>query len=291
MNTLFVTAGPIEWGSSRMRAWWVAPYMKNARVMLWDEFTKADQMPAADAYIFQKNANAAVCARILEEGKQAWWDVCDPAWWWEPAMVDAIASNVTGVVASNHPLGMDFQEWSGMECHMIPDRLELAHFPKRREHQAARPVRLIWYGVAVNRIALYAALANLERLVANGHSIELTIFDDRPDASFRMTNMFPIYQVQWRLEQENEIIASHDIALLPPYPGAWGEVKSNNKRLTAVACGLPVTTGTDYRDLEALVEDHEARGQMAAECAIDFDRLHLVAWSARDWERLLEQAR
>ena len=115
-------------------------------------------------------------------------------------------------------------------------------------------MRFIWYGLAVNRVALFYGLVNLERLAANGHKIELTIMDDRPDQSWRVTDYFPIAHVQWRLEQENEIIANHDVAFLPPYPGPWGKVKSNNKTLTAWACGLPALSTHEYNDYEVLMD-------------------------------------
>jgi hypothetical protein len=104
-----------------------------------------------------------------------------------------------------------------------------------------------------NRMAIWGAVPNLERLVASGYPIELTVCDDRPDVEWQITQAFPMYNVRWSLEKENQILSNHDIALLPPYPGPWGQVKSNNKKLTAYACGLPAVSGFDYDELVLLM--------------------------------------
>lgn len=285
MNICFITAGPIEWASSRMRAYWVAEALDERGH---DCYTyNANGMPSEpkefEAFIWQKSVNLD----FIKANPQArhYWDVCDPSWWWQPNECREIAGHMTAVVASSQALADDFNEWYGEDKAVcIPDRLKLSHFHTQRQHSDVSPVRLIWFGIAANRVALWGARANLERLVANGHKIELTIFDDRPDVPFRMSDMFPIYHVQWELSKEVEILASHDIALLPPYPGPWGKVKSNNKALTAVSCGLPYETGNDYELLESLVSYPAARGWEAAESV---KGMLDVTQSAIEWEALL----
>jgi hypothetical protein len=282
-KTLFVASGPVTWASARMRCHWPAQFMQDAQVVTGGEHNSID----AQNVIFQKIFDGDYAKIQRRIGRKVFWDVCDPAWWWSSDACREILRNVDGVVCSSEALQADFDQWSlgVVPSYTIPDRLELDHFPLQRQHQDVTPVRLIWFGLAVNRHALLGALTNLERLVCNGYPIALTILDDRPDQVW--TNpYFPIYHAQWSLERENEIIASHDIAILPPYPGPWGTVKSNNKRLTAWACGLPVTDGFDYERLE------EAMG-------VDFRRVVGAAgresveqnWtadlSARDWEAIL----
>lgn len=280
MNICFVAAGPIEWGSSRMRAWWVAEEM-GADCVQFGQPIKPDY----DAYIWQKSVNLETI-KLLPHARH-YWDVCDPSWWWQPDECGEIAAHMTAVVASSQALADDFNEWYGRDVAIcIPDRLKLSHFHMQRQHADVSPVRLIWFGVAVNRIALYGAIANLERLVANGHKIELTICDDRPDVRFPISQDFPIYHTQWTLHSEVDTLASHDIALLPPYPGAWGRVKSNNKELTAVSCGLPMWDGQRYDTGvsfmgEILRERQAAGGQRAVK------GLYTVDKSAAEWEALL----
>jgi hypothetical protein len=279
MKVCFIAAGPIEWGSSRMRAYWVAEHMQDATVI-----QVGEALPDADVYIWQKTVNTEQIASM--PNARHYWDVCDPSWWWQPEECREIADLMDGIVASSQALADDFNEWYEEETAVcIPDRLNPDHFPKKRQHQNTDPVRFIWFGVAVNRIALFGAMANMERLVANGHNIELTIMDDRPDIPAQFTNKFPVYHVRWELDKENEILASHDIALLPPYPGAWGKVKSNNKTITAGLCELPVTKGVDYKVMQAyMVTEHRK------EAAHEYHNLVnglTVDRSAREWEALL----
>ena len=136
-------------------------------------------------------------------------------------------------------------------------------------------------------MAIFGALANLERLAANGHSIALTIYDDQPQNRWTFTDSFPVYYTQWRLDQENEVIASHDIALLPPYPGPWGKVKSNNKELTAWACGLPATDGQDYVEMCDLVALSSKRQIEADRGYEEVKAAYTVDKSADEWKELL----
>ena len=130
------------------------------------------------------------------------------------------------------------------------------------------------------------SLAALDRLKANGVTFSLTIFDDQPQQIWKAG--FPIYHVDWNIEQENEILASHDIALLPPYPGAWGKVKSNNKPLTAWACGLPVANGENYHHLYELATRVTCREISAMEGMKALKKEYTIDKSVEQWKGLLK---
>lgn len=278
----FVTAGPSKWASSRMRGQWIADRLDNAIV------ASADQpLPDADVYIWIKGFDLD----IIKERKEARhiWDVCDPIWWWHPRECWEMAHTVSTIVASNPALAFDFRSWCGKEPLVIPDRLLLDHYPLKRKHVHADPVRYIWYGAAQNRIGLFGVIASLERLAANGVKLQLTICDDNPKDRWGLTDMFPIYHADWSVEKENEIISAHDIALVPPYPGAWGLVKSNNKSLTAWACGLPATDGMDYDSLARLATETEYR---KSEAKAGFDLLktsYRIEQSVKEWKAIINE--
>ena len=96
MRVVFVAAGPIEWGSSRMRCYWVAPYMKDATVV---QYGKGELPLGADVYIWQKQADIGVIDSLYNA--LHYWDVCDPMWWFSPDECVGIARRMDGVVASN----------------------------------------------------------------------------------------------------------------------------------------------------------------------------------------------
>lgn len=277
MNVVFVAAGPYSWGSSRMRAYWVAEKMGATVVQF------GQPLPDADVYVWQKSFDIEFIK--AHQDKRHYWDVCDPIWWFSPGEVEALVHRIDGVVCSSWALADDLRAWSDYKDLLIitiPDRLDLAHFPIKHQHGDGDTIRFIWYGVAVNRVSLHGALTNLARLTANGYQIELTLFDDRPDLQIGKFD-FPVYHVRWDVDTENAVISAHDIALLPPYPGPWGKVKSDNKYRTALACGLPYTTGLSYKELEMLISDFKQRQYFVDSRSVDgYD----VTKSAEEWIEL-----
>lgn len=291
MNSVcFIASGPIEWGSSRMRAYWPARYIPDSTVV-----TMADAqqrgVPDAGVYVFQKLVDPVLIAGLRAMGKIVVWDVCDPAWWFDrPGAIEAV-NNADWIVASNIPLAVDLVAWcaaNGTEADgkttVIPDRVELSHFAPRPRYVPGDPVKLIWYGIAVNRIALFAAVVNLIRWRVDGHDISLTIFDDAPDVRFPdLDAILPVTYERWTLDTEAETLAAHHIALLPPYPGPWGKVKSNNRAVTGLAAGLQVITGESYYDLPNAINAMEAGHDRREYVAANYN----VEQSARQWMDLI----
>jgi len=280
-NFVFILPGSEKWASSRIRGFWPARYLKKSRCLI------NQGVPQSEVYIWAKVFDLS---KLQALPGLHFWDVCDPSWWFKPQEIRPALQYFDGFVASNEGLRQEFENWSGCKCHLIPDRLELSHYPRRKVHNYADPVRLIWYGAYQNRMSLFGALANIERLRANGYNVELTIFDDRPQEALTMLTA-PVYHISWELEKENEIIASHDIALLPKYPGAWGKVKSNNKVLTAWACGLPATDGEDYEWMSNLCAQSALRQQEADRRIEELKSNYDIRQSAEDWAKLIEEYR
>ena len=283
LEVCFILPGPPKWASSRLRAIWISKYIDHSAVV-----QLGGEIPEAKAYIWIKTVHPQVFEGLrTQTGARQYWDLCDPVWWWEPQGVKWLAPKMDGVIASTRELADDFEENNGVKCGVIPDRLELEHYPIQKKHQRQTPIRFIWFGASQNRISLFAAAANLDRLVANGIPVELTIFDDQPGSVWQISDKFPIYYVNWALETENQVIASHDIALLPPYPGPWGKLKSNNKNLTAWACGLPTTDAQDYGkllDLATLTGERERQAKQGMQLVkVEYD----IRKSAREWEAVI----
>jgi hypothetical protein len=246
------------------------------------------EKPKADVYIWCKIANLDEMKAQKANGAKVVWDLCDPVHWWSPGKARQIMGEVDHIVCSNQALAYDTSLFSGMKVDTIADRIELEHYPVMRKHERVDPVRFIWYGAGQNRFTLLGALANLERLVSNGINIELTVYDDRPDNILRVTDSFPVYHTKWELRNENKVIAAHDIAILPDYPGAWGKVKSNNKMLTAWACGVPVSSGELYEPLyhlASITQDRRDQAENGYKLLVDkYD----VRQSAVEWKELLK---
>lgn len=286
-KTLFIASGPASWASSRIRCFWPAVHM-DADVVVWD-FPKPMEFSADyETYIWQKYGNPETQSQLLDAGKQVWIDHCDPMWWFsnQTFMRDTF-ENATGAVFSSEELRQDFLQWWGKDynAHTIKDRLDLSHYSHKKSHHWTKPVRFIWYGITQNRVSLSGAWANLSRLKVMGHQVTLTIFDNRPDIRITEQDSIPILYSTWELDKEPPMIAGYDVALLPPFPGPWGKVKSNNKNLTASACNVPYVDGHDWEEMLRMM-DHKERAKLA-EMQSAIIPEHDVKISAEEWEALL----
>lgn len=285
-SVLFVTPGPITWASSRFRAHWVAECMDNAEVTDWNYPYRTS---GRDAVVFVKVAAPEIAQDLRENGVKTVWDICDPVHWFNPKEAREMADAVDYITASNSGLAKDFSGWyyrGGRHAMVIPDRMKLAHYPIQREHRRVDIVRFIWFGARQNRHALIGCVPTLARLMANGVNLSVTIYDDTPEEAWQLENI-PTLHGRWNLKQENATIAAHDIALLPPYPGAWGALKSNNKHLTAWACGLPVWDGIDYVHGYELATKANLRKLESDNGLAELRSGYLVEQSARELEHML----
>ena len=283
MSILFIPPGTPQTASARFRAYWVAEYMPDTKVIPCDQVTQAD-IDEADVLIWGK-----MLVQFDYHGQRMFWDICDPVHWFNPQVETRQWTDVCEkVITSSDGLTEDFNAWYGSEKAVtIPDRLKLEHYPKQRSHVHVDPIRLLWFGNNGNRWPLIAAMGDLIRLSYCGVRAELTICDDNPKDVWRVAE-FPIYMVRWSLDTENNIYSSHDLAILPPMGGRQGLCKSNNKTITAWANGLPVFDGRESFDwLMRLCTEAELRQQVAFENYTNLERFWQVEKSAQEWMELI----
>lgn len=285
-NVLFITPGPIQWASSRYRAYWIAEQMENAQVFPIQQLARGGNVEKPDYAIFIKATNEALATQLNEIGAEIIWDICDPVHWFSPETSKRFLKFASRITASNIGLAEDLRSWSKRDVKVIPDRMKLEHYKIKRNHIDTTPIRFIWYGASQNRGSAVGSMANIERLNANGIPVEVTILDDAPSHQWR-SDGFTLYHKEWELEKENRIIAAHDIALTPPYPGPWGNLKSNNKQVTAWACGLPTTDGYDYEEVRALASSATYRKRIADKYGKVVEEYYDVRKSARELEEFL----
>lgn len=287
MKVLFLTVGDYTWASSRYRSYWPAAMWEDADAM---QFKPGGQIPDDyDVYIWMKTGNVSEMARLKAGGKINIVEVCDPNWWFEPEVARQIFDQCHALVGATDAAVIDALEWYGQDIpsFVIPDRLHIDHYTERRVHQDVSPVRFVWYGVAANRVSLFGAVDALKRLHACGVPFELTILDNMPEQPWGFGPEIPVYHARWTIDTECQILAAHDIALLPPYPGPWGKLKSNNKQLTAWACDLPVATAQDWKALYRLATDWQYRQLVADDNRLELESYWHTAVTVRQWQFVL----
>ena len=284
-STCFILPGPDHWASSRIRGIWPAKFMPDATTAV-----IGSKLPEADTYIWVKSFNPDLVRQYKQVGKRNYLDFCDPAWWWAPSQIRHALDDVDHVICSCQAIANDFQQEFDYKPLIIRDRMWLPHFDKQHTHKPidrGQPVRFIWYGGGQNRHSLLGAMGYFERLVSNGVQISLTIMDDKPREYWEITDLFPVSNIKWELAKEVEVIAAHDIAMLPPYPGPWGRLKTNNKALHAWACNVAVSDGMDWPYLWQLATSTEFRTHAAAAGRRMVETDYNVEQSAAEWLEVL----
>lgn len=233
-------------GSSRIRARWVAKY--------WDEASEYQLGEYADVMIFQK----------------AWWekmvyefpgikifDICDPDWFESIRPHFSVMSACDAVTTSTQPLADYIKKiLPDMRVKCIPDRVDLEEHAVsegiKNSWAADKAKTIVWFGYSHN---FHVVEKTLDLLMK--HGLRLTVISDQNLRLMAGYEALKIHNVKYNYETVHDIIARHDLALLPENPTFKGEFKSNNKDLTAMALGVPVVKLPE--DLERLMSSEERK--------------------------------
>jgi hypothetical protein len=263
--------------SPRIRAAWPAKYWDGAEV--WN----GTQAPGDfDVLIFQKaylTPQSQQIARRYDALKIA--DLCDPEHL-ETAKKLRLANHLDQMDACVVPTEA-LAEWFGkwLPTFVIPDRLDLeAHEVRGEDWEPYYPgqVGVCWLGGWQNYAALETMLPLLHTL-----GLPLVTISDRPYPNVPF--------VRWEsVEQANAWIKRFDVVLNPQPPAGRFQYKSNNKSLTAWACGVPVAH--DARELYELLDLSPAeRFALGQEQRREVEALWDVRLSVREWQAVIEIVR
>ncbi len=285
---VFVAPGPITFASARLRAFWLEPYL-DCIIAEPDDQGRFEIPSDARAYVFSKALNHDGMRHLRDNGALIFWDCCDPVWWFGDH--SETVKTIHAATFSNDALRSDFvRTFPGVKTYTIPDRLELSHYDQQREHKERSFLRLIWFGLWYNRFPIYGALSALERARKMfNFDFSLTICDDRPDKPLEYETDVPITYQRWKLDEEARTLAAHDLAILPPYPPPWGELKSNNKTLSAWAAGLPVTKCYQFERFLALMRNSELRESEKRHNLKVLKEHFDIRKSAEQWREILDE--
>jgi hypothetical protein len=267
MKIAILTNGPRAWASSRLRGYWYQD-ADPIHIKVYGPGDRLDGIDACDAVVFQKvqdPLNIERARRYRAEGKVVLWDITEPMWWWQPGESRDMMRACDAVITSNDALSAAVRE-AGIARRVVTiiDRMLPSYHPTTRKHEDRERLVFCWYGASQNRIALEGSLPLLGYL-AHSVPLELRIIDDAPGAKVYQQEMghFKIVNVPFALETYHAQLTDCDVAWLPPYPGVWGKLKSNNRQATAWWCGLPVVDGQELDAMRDMTESAEARQMVA----------------------------
>ena len=282
--------------SSRIRAWQVVDAWNHPDVTctLWRTLGDIETV-TGDVVVLQKMKPSFTGDKILARLKQRTgcrivWDMSDPEWMTRgDAFFQRVAGYVDHFVVSTPGLQVALKVDHGIESTVIEDRFP--YTSKQKVHTPTEVPVVVWFGMFGNRdVALVSALQSFYRLNANDITYTIKIIDDRPetllpDADKHIRSL--VTYVEWRLDTFEQELLEGDVALLPPFPGEWGKMKSWNKQLTAAWAGLPTSDGQNYTVLKQLLTDWEYRAERGRFSRAWAERVGNVAQSVQQWQALL----
>lgn len=228
-------------GSTRIRSTWVHKY--------WPEAEEWIIGRKYDALIFQK----VYWDEMMENFKGVKiLDMCDPDWM-EGRDVMQHAHLVDAITTSTEPLAEYMRKIvPGKLVKCIPDRIDLkAHTTIKKTHRK-KFNNLVWFGYAHNAHYLEPTFDYLEGKT-------LTIYSDtmiNPPSGCKV-------ELKWKKYEYKKLhskLIEFDAALMPVRSDYKAQFKSNNKRLTCKALGLPIIEVPE--DLERL-KDKQSREESA----------------------------
>lgn len=290
-RVLFVAQGPIEWASSRYRAWWIAEAAEWADCV---QLSRLTIDATHDVVVWPKPCGVKereVVMQLQDAGKRIIWDICDPMHWLAPDDAREMLKLVDGVVTSSPGLAFALQHELQVQATVIADRMKPAFHPTAREHRESAAPVLLWFGQAWNRAqTLGSAALGLQRLMAQGLRFRLRILDDGAGGGVNIDGIDVEYH-RWRLDTFHEELTNADIALIPPYAGPWGVMKSDNKNASAMWAGLPSVDLQSWYDVDhcvQLIEDARIRAEVGAKNRAIAKRDYDIAQSVQEWEDYLK---
>lgn len=156
-------------------------------------------------------------------------DVCDPVWKDDVPQFLEYIKKVSAIIVPTNGLKEDLEKITNKKIYVISDGHDSEHYAsviKPQHLEAAKEV--VWFGYAENSHCLLRYLNTIK-----DNKLKLKVISQRQ-------NEFPLTIadefVKWDVNTYLHEIAKSDFAILPEY----NKLKSNNKEITALLCGVPV---------------------------------------------------
>lgn len=294
-RVLMCPEGPLSWGSSRLRVYWVAEKWDEAELLL--SLDEKPDLDGVEVLITQHKTLKKPWDEFYKlcrsKGIKIVHDVCDPMFLFLPE-AEAMAEHVDIIVASNDELANLYRESLRLPTLCIPDRHKVEAYTVKEHAETDCPI-LMWHGMALNRASLWNCAAELAHLWAAGFKFKVVVVDNAPDViphMLRLVEPHLVGTIPWQLESfYKEVLPTADVGLVPAFPGWWGTVKSSNKEVAFWMAGVPTVKGDDVPQLVRLLRDWELRatlGRELREMAVD---RWAVERSVEDWQRLVSAIR
>lgn len=226
-------------GSIRIRVHWIIKHLENA-VIANDPRETED----ADVVIFQKAYGPIInlkALRLKSKGKIIVFDLCDPEWYMlaDPSHVFEMMNLAHQIVVPTEKMKELVEQKTSTPVCVIEDSMDLDYHNKfKQDHSEKEIPTLVWFGNRGTFKAFKSYIPELEE-VYRQVKFKVKIISDNETIKEDFEMKIPFEFVEWKLETVNEEIMKCDVAINPKLDDVMDYPKSNNKTLTAWACGLP----------------------------------------------------
>lgn len=262
---------PNSVGSSRIRARWLINH--------WPESEEYMMGRNYDVLVFQKVYWREMMDKF--EGKKIM-DICDPDWL-EGKPVFEFVDMMDAVVTSTEALAKFMKKVrpkANIIC--IPDRMNMAEFPKRKTEYVGKPKTIAWFGYNHN---IHYIQKTFPDIIKKG--LELVVISDQPYNPPLAYQSLKIKNVAYSYPGVHQELLKCDLVLMPDNSGDLrGSFKSNNKILTAWALGIPVVRVPEDLDV---YEDPKQRQIEADRCYQEMLDKWDTKQSVEDYKTLISQ--
>jgi hypothetical protein len=285
--------------SERIRVDWIVKQLKDARkVDSLDEITAED-----DIVVLQKVYGAGInpnIAKMKRDGKKIVLDICDPDWQSPnllPYVIEIVLLSDAITVPSPGMQDLIVENFGidPKKIWVIEDMMDLDYhnsFKIHSEIPTGEIPRLVWFGNSGTIGALAHYIPDLEELY-DRIKFELVLISNQ--GTILPATKIPLDYYLWNLETVNMIIMECDVAINPKIVGE--EYKSNNKTLTAWACGLPCIEVWPWSEpiwklrLQSYLESQAQRKLEGQDARKHIERWYNTKQSAKEWEKLFDKLR
>ena len=211
-----------------------------------------EQAAEADVIIFQKAYGYIINLKALQlkvRGKKIVFDVCDSEWLipaYEKDVMEMMRDIADHITVPTEKMKELVQALVDTPITVIEDTMDMGyHRDWKKDHAEKEVPTLVWFGNRGTFKAFKRYIPDLETIYKS-QKFKVRLISDSIDEGFDMS--IPWELVKWDLNTVNQKIIECDVAINPKLDDKMDYAKSNNKTLTAWACGLPCVEVWSWTD-------------------------------------------
>lgn len=273
--------------STRIRVTWPAKYADNFIVD-----PEESKLFKCSVVVFQTRFDRPdinLAKRLKEKKIKIICDFTDPHWLHEyggslsPELKEMVELSDC-VTLPTQQLAESFSKVFDKQTAIVKDRLDLSIYDKVKIHTDKKDFRIVWHGSYGNLPSLELARKDLDK-VGSDYNITLVCVYDNSDAYEvkKFTNV-KLETYEWTNEKVIEELLKSDISINPRFDN-WKSYKSNNKTITAWACGVPCVEYNFYEEIKRLLST-QVRNAESKELRDIVEKNYGIKDTVKEWDNI-----